>query len=205
MLQTRTVEPRTLELLKRLMKLPIIEPFYLVGGTALALQLGHRISIDLDLFTTQTFDKNSLITSLTETFDLSIESESATMLITYINEIKVDFVKMAYPILFPPLLIEGVRMLEIRDIAPMKLKAITQRGSKKDFFDIYFLLQIMSLKTLLELFKKKFTQYEIFHVVKSLSYFDDAEQYPDPIVFDKTITWSIVKTTVMKSVANLIN
>ncbi len=136
MLQTRTVEPRTLALLKQLMSIPQVSPFYLVRGTALALQLGHRISIDLDLFTTESFDKVDLIETIIDNFEVTIESEGKNMLITYINEIKVDFVKMSYPILFPTLHIEGVRMLDIQDIAPMKLKAIVQRGSKKDFFDI---------------------------------------------------------------------
>jgi len=136
LLQTRTVEPRTLALLKQLMSIPQVSPFYLVGGTALALQLGHRISIDLDLFTTESFDKVDLIETIIDNFEVTIESEGKNMLITYINEIKVDFVKMSYPILFPTLHIEGVRMLDIQDIAPMKLKAIVQRGSKKDFFDI---------------------------------------------------------------------
>jgi len=136
LLQTRTVEPRTLALLKQLMSIPQVSPFYLVRGTALALQLGHRISIDLDLFTTESFDKVDLIETIIDNFEVTIESEGKNMLITYINEIKVDFVKMSYPILFPTLHIEGVRMLDIQDIAPMKLKAIVQRGSKKDFFDI---------------------------------------------------------------------
>ena len=104
MLQTRTVEPRTLELLKELMTLSEIAPFYLVGGTALALQLGHRISIDLDLFTTEVFNKENLVEVLEKRYNVSLESEGKSMLITYIDQIKVDFVKMSYPILFPPLL-----------------------------------------------------------------------------------------------------
>ena len=106
--------------------MPQLEHFYLVGGPALALQLGHRESIDLDFFTPEVFDKAALLDTLNETFDdVRIDSEGASMLITNINAIKVDFVKMSYPILFSPMLTEGVRMLEIKDIAPMKLKAIT--------------------------------------------------------------------------------
>ena len=82
MLQTRTVEPRTLELLKELMTLPEIAPFYLVGGTALALQLGHRISIDLDLFTPEPFDKKNLIEILEQQYNVTSESEGKSMLIT---------------------------------------------------------------------------------------------------------------------------
>lgn len=182
------------------MSMPLLEHFYLVGGTALALQIGHRISVDLDLFTPEPFDKSDLIEALSNEFDFTVESEGTSMLITYINGIKVDFVKMGYPTLFPTVLEEGIRMLAIQDIAPMKLKAVTQRGSKKDFFDIYFLLQQMPLQEMLRLFKEKFKQYEIFHVVKSLTYFEDAEQNPDPMLLDKNITWSKVKAEIIRVV-----
>lgn len=203
MLQTRTIEPGTLGLLNQLMSMPSLDQFSLVGGTALALQLGHRLSIDLDLFTLLPFDKNELVEVLTEEFEVSVESEGTTMLITNLNGVKVDFVRMSYPLLFPALNIEGIRMLELRDIAPMKLKAVTQRGSKKDFFDIFFLLDRLPLTDMLQLFLEKFKQHEIFHVVKSLTYFEDAEKQPDPLVFDKSVSWQVVKTVVRKAVRDL--
>ncbi|GAB4493042.1 MAG: hypothetical protein OHK0019_16160 [Saprospiraceae bacterium] len=125
------------------------------------------------------------------------------MLITNIEQVKVDFVKMGYPILFPRLEIKGVRMLEIKDIAPMKLKAIAQRGSKKDFYDIYFLLDLLPLSEMLRLFSETFKQYEIFHIIKSLTYFEDAEQYAEPKVFDETVTWKKVKSKILKAVRQL--
>lgn len=203
MLQTRTVEPRTLELLKQLMLLPILDSFFLVGGTALALQLGHRTSVDLDLFTLQPFNNSILPDTLAAEFNIIVESEQPNMIITNIEGIKVDFVKMGYPLLFPALSVEGVRMLDIRDIAPMKLKAIAQRGSKKDFLDIYFLLQHLPLETMISLFQQKFKMYEIFHIIKSLTYFEDAEQFADPDVFDKSVSWEKVKTLIQESVKKL--
>ncbi|MDX2245185.1 MAG: nucleotidyl transferase AbiEii/AbiGii toxin family protein [Bacteroidia bacterium] len=190
--------------MKRLMAFPAIDPFFLVGGTALALQMGHRLSVDLDLFTMDTFDKDKLIDSLLSEFEVTIESEGNSIIITNIQNIKVDFVKMGYPVLYPPLYIDGIRMLEIRDIAPMKLKAVTQRGSKKDFYDIYFLINQLPLEMMLQLFKEKFKQYEVFHIVKSLIYFEDAEQYADPIVFDKRVTWAKVKSDITDAVKNLL-
>lgn len=187
------------------MALPELESFYLVGGTALALQLGHRFSVDLDLFTTEPFDKEAVFYLLNDTFEsVTLESESASMLITNINEVKVDFVKMGYPVLFPPLMKGGVRMLEVRDIAPMKLKAIAQRGSKKDFYDIHFLLELMPLSEMIQLFSEKFKQQEVFHIIKSLNYFEDAAQYADPVVFDKTVTWKKVKSEIQAAVKNMI-
>ncbi len=185
------------------MALPVLESFFLVGGTALALQLGHRKSVDLDLFTPFPFESERLLNSLTPVFDVSIERDEPNLLITQIEGIKVDFVKMGYPILFPTLLVEEVRMLEIQDIAPMKLKAIAQRGSKKDFYDLYYLLDIIPLETMLALFQQKFKIYEIFHVVKSLTYFEDAEQSANPIVFNKAVTWQKVKTTISSAVKQL--
>jgi predicted nucleotidyltransferase component of viral defense system len=203
MLQTRTVEPGTLELLKRLMLLPVLDSFLLVGGTALALQLGHRKSIDLDLFTPTPFNGSNLLETLSSEFEIKIELEEPNMLITNIEGIKVDFVKMSYPILYPTLLVEGVQMLDLRDIAPMKLKAVAQRGSKKDFFDIYFLLNHTPLETMLALFQQKFKMHEVFHIVKSLTYFEDAEQSADPIVFDASVTWLKVKATIRDAVKKM--
>ncbi len=111
---------------------------------------------------------------------------------------------MGYPILFPNLEIDGVRMLDIRDIAPMKLKAIAQRGSKKDFYDIFFLLNVLPISEMLRLFSDKFKQQEVFHIIKSLTYFEDAEDYADPIVFDKTLTWEKVKSKVFNAVQGLV-
>lgn len=184
--------------------MPALEQFYLVGGTALALQLGHRLSIDLDMFTPQAFDKTELWNVLTETFDdVTLESEGGSMLITNINQVKVDFVKMGYPLLFPALETEGIRMLDIRDIAPMKLKAIAQRGSKKDFYDIFFLLDLLPLEAMLQSFRDKFRQQEVFHIVKSLTFFDDADNYADPTVFDTSVSWENVKKKMLAAVRHL--
>lgn len=185
------------------MLVPELDSFYLVGGTALALQLGHRKSIDLDLFTTHSFSSEIILNSIISRFSVQIEMEQSAMIVSSIDGVKVDFVKMGYPILFPPLVIEGVRMLDIKDIAPMKLKAIAQRGSKKDFFDIYFLLQQLSLDEMLHLFQQKFSMYEVFHIIKSLTYFEDAEHSPNPVLFDPSITWPKVKATIEKGVSKL--
>ncbi len=199
MLQTRTVEPRTLELLKTLVSKPYLEPFFLVGGTALALQLGHRVSIDLDLFTVTDFDQDELLADLRKDFEVEVEVRSPSIFITKIDDVKVDFVRFRYKILFPALQIDGVRMLELRDIAPMKLDAVTKRGSKKDFYDIYFLLEKMPLPEILDLYAQKFEHTTVFHVIKSLTYFEDAEEQPEPMVFEKIHTWKKVKMTIEKA------
>ncbi len=203
MLQTRTVVPFTLGLLKKLMSLPQLEQFFLVGGTALALKLGHRESVDLDLFTNEDFDQDYLLQLLEKDFEIVAEVVSPSIFITRIDGVKVDFVRFRYKMLFPLGITEGVRMPDVRDIAAMKLDAVTKRGSKKDFYDIYFILQQMTLTALLELYAEKFQHTTLFHVIKSLNYFDDAESQPDPVVFDKKITWQKVKTELIKEVKKL--
>jgi predicted nucleotidyltransferase component of viral defense system len=200
MLQTRTVEPATLGLLKKLMAQPLVEPFYLVGGTALALQLGHRFSVDLDLFTHLPYDKEVLFDSLKQDFDMTIEFSNNVITIGYINEVKIDLVNVRYTPQYPMLTIEGVRMLDIRDIAAMKLNAIAQRGNKKDFYDMYFLFKNIALADMLTDFETKFKTQNTYQVLKSLTYFADADEFSDPIVFDKKLTWEKIKTSISKTV-----
>lgn len=140
---------------------------------------------------------------LREDFDVHVEVVSPSIFITRINEVKVDFVRFRYKMLYPIGDTEGVRMPDIRDIAAMKLDAVTKRGSKKDFYDIYFLLKEMTLKELLQFHYEKFQHSTQFHVIKSLNYFEDADPQDDPIVFDKKVTWQLVKTTLVKEVRNL--
>ena len=203
MLHLVTIEPYTLGLLKNLMARPHLDKFFLVGGTALALQMGHRKSIDLDLFTLEDFDQEILLKQLQTEFEVNVRSSSPSIFITEIDSIKVDFVRHRYALQYPMLIIEGVRMPDIKDIAPMKLDAVTKRGSKKDFYDIYFLLQQMTLPEMLDLYNNKYKLSTMFHIIKSLTYFDDAEEDIQPIAFDKKITWLKVKRFIQKSVQAL--
>ena len=94
-------------------------------------------------------------------------------------------------------------MLSVEDIAPMKLDAVTGRGSKKGFYDIYFLLQKFNLNTLFSLYLEKYPHQTTFHVARSLTYFVDAEPDPEPVVFDKNVSWEKVKKTILKEVQKL--
>ena len=152
MLQLQTVKPNTLELLKSLMQKEYLNSFVLVGGTALALQMGNRESIDLDLFSTDDFSSNEILSSLLNDYQIIVNNQLTQTLISTINQVKVDFIKFHYPFIRPFVIIENVRMASIEDIAAMKLDAITGRGSKKDFYDLFFLLQHYSIDELLRLF-----------------------------------------------------
>ena len=203
MLQYRTVYPKTLELLKKLMMLSELQDFFLVGGTALALQLGHRISIDIDLFIQKDFDTKKLFSILNKQFEISdLTEETNTLNFNIIfpkksdNIIKIDLIKYSYPLINPILEFDKIRLLSIEDIIPMKLSAIAGRGSKKDFYDIFYLLKSYSLDKMFELFKRKFPNTNEFHILKSLTYFEDAEIEPNPQMIEKT-NWNIVKTKII--------
>jgi predicted nucleotidyltransferase component of viral defense system len=203
MLQSQTVESNTLELLKSLMQKEYLNSFVLVGGTALALQLGNRKSIDLDLFSNTDFASNELLTSLLNDYQILVNNQLSQTLITTINYVKVDFIKFHYPFIRPFLVIENIRMASLEDIAAMKLDAITGRGSKKDFYDLFFLLQHYSIDELFSFYTEKYPHQTTFHVARSLTYFDDADIQPSPIVFDKTITWETVKQKIISVIKAL--
>lgn len=199
MLHLSTVDTETLELLKSLMLIEEFSNLRLVGGTSLALQIGHRKSVDLDLFGEVDFnslDKPSIFRSFKKSVALST---SKNINIYTIDDVKVDFVNYSYPWLQDQLLVDGIRLASIEDIAAMKLAAITGRGSRKDFFDIYFLLQAYSLKEMLGFFKKKYFDGSEYLVLKSLTYFNDAEEDIEVNML-KDISWDIVKASILSSV-----
>lgn len=203
MLQLHTVKPNTLELLKSLMQKEYLNSFVLVGGTALALQMGNRESIDLDLFSNADFSSNEVLSSLLIDYKIVVNNQLKQTLISTINQVKVDFIKFHYPFIRPFVVIENIRMASIEDIAAMKLDAITGRGSKKDFYDLFFLLQHYSIDDLFSFYSEKYPHQTTFHVIRSLSYFDDAEIQPNPIVFDKTITWGVVKQKIISTIQEI--
>ncbi len=203
MLYLATVEPVTLGLLRSLMSKPYLEQFVLVGGTALALQLGHRKSIDLDLFTVTDFDPEQLLEQLKKDFRVEPKVQIKGSLITDIESIKVDFIRFKYAFAHPVKVVDGIRMLSLADIAPMKIDAISGRGSKKDFYDLYFLLAHYSLQEILDLYTAKYQHSTLFHVIKSLAWFEDAEPQILPDVQDKKLTWAKVKKRIAKAVTDL--
>jgi predicted nucleotidyltransferase component of viral defense system len=205
MLHSKTVEPLTLAVLKELMGKPYLNSFILVGGTGLSLQIGHRISIDLDLFTLDPFDTTELKDKLSSDFkSFQTVFERPNTLISTVDSIKVDFIRFKYGFNYPLINQDNIRIADIKDIAPMKLDALSARGKRKDFYDLFFLLKIIPLPKLLELYQAKYNHTTIFHVIKSINYFVDAEKDDDPIVFDSDISWSTVKETIRDEVKKIL-
>lgn len=154
--------------------------FYLAGGTALALHIGHRDSIDFDFFTEQVIDTEKLFQELQQVFSshsiVKIQDEKNTLGIIIDNSIKVSFMTYAYSLLKPLVVTDYFAMASIADIGCMKCSAITSRGVMKDYVDLYFILQSMSLKELLALCTVKYSSIDTNLIAKSLVYFDDLEQ-----------------------------
>ncbi|MGV8829944.1 MAG: nucleotidyl transferase AbiEii/AbiGii toxin family protein [Breznakibacter sp.] len=196
-----TVEQSTLELLKTLQSDDSLKDFVLVGGTALALQLGHRKSIDIDLFSRNPFNANSLSEELENKYNFYQESIDKNTLKGSIAGIKVDIITHAYPNIRPIVLDEGVRMASIEDIAAMKLNAISNSGERiKDFVDVYTLLQDRSLESLLNNFTEKYGQKNSFHTLRSLNYFNDVDTSDWPDMLNKRTTWKEVKERINQKV-----
>jgi predicted nucleotidyltransferase component of viral defense system len=202
MLYTKTVDNITLAVLKGLMAEKSLDNFVLVGGTALALQIGHRKSVDLDFFTLHTFDPDQLLADLSNHFTPVLLQKSTLSLICTIEGIKVDFIHFRYPFIRPIQQENGFRLLSLEDIAPTKLDAVSGRGSRKDFYDVYFLLQHFTLEEMFGLYLEKYPHQTTFHVLRSLAYFEDAEKDPDPLVFDTRITWPVVKNKITEVIRN---
>lgn len=158
------------------------------------MHLGHRQSIDLDFFSPDSFDPADLFRSLPTPGSVLVAQEEDT-LHARVEGAKVSFLRYPYPWLIEPLMRQGLRLAGVPDIAAMKVVAIAQWGTKKDFFDLYRILQDHPPALVKDWFLGKFGNRNVncYHVLRSLFYFDDAEPDPEPISLDGT-TWPVVKT-----------
>jgi hypothetical protein len=199
MLRYETIDSNTLDLLKTLQLSPCLNETRLVGGTALALQIGHRKSIDLDLFGVIACDPIELMQELRSCGDFSSRGSSRRIHRFLVRGVQVDIVHYDYPWLDDPIRCDGLRLAGCRDIVAMKLAAVTNRGSRKDFIDLAFLLDRFSLQEMLDLYAAKFPGGSCFAVLKSLVFFDDAEDDPMPYML-QTINWPEVKQRIIEAV-----
>lgn len=203
MLQTRTVAPELMELLIKLMNENAFSGFNLAGGTALALQIGHRNSVDIDMFGSSEIKPALFYDILSGFGEIAERQRSTNIYISEINKIKVDFVNYSnFPQIDEIIEIQGIRMFTPKEIAAMKLNAISGRGSKKDFIDLYFLLKTFTLEEMIGFYREKYTDASEFMMLKSLSYFGDADLQPEPKVF-KEFNWDECKNTILQEVNKL--
>ncbi len=208
MLQRSTIEPTTLDLLEQLLNLPALKSFYLVGGTALALKFGHRISVDLDLFSVVDFDKKELIKVLADNYSTFKyrEDNNTIGLFCTINNVKVDLVKHHwFKTIDKADELEGIRMFGNKDLLAMKVSAILKRGQKKDFYDLAELLRIYNITDCIDFYKEKFPTHQvIISIPHAITYFEDAEASPDPVSLNGK-TWEEVKKELQKHVRDFLS
>ena len=208
MLHFETVEPSTLSLLRKIITIPELKSFSLVGGTALALKFGHRKSIDIDLFSQEKLEINDITSLLEKEFGSAFRFERTNVsfaLFCEINHVKTDLVHYPHPILSPVETEEGIRMFSNMDIAAMKINAILGRGAKKDFWDLAELLTVYSLEEIIHFHKKKFpAQMLMISIPAALTYFEDAEESEDPVSL-KGQTWEGVKKFIQQRVSTYLS
>lgn len=192
------------ELLRALGESGVLSPFYLAGGTGLALRFGHRRSVDLDFFTRDAFDVDALLASLKGEFKPSVLSQAPQTLHLLLLEQKVSFIGYPYPLLFPTERFSTAEVADGRDIASMKLSAVASRGTRRDFVDLYVAAKAYSLREILSLFARKYAglDYNRLHLLKSLTFFEDAEADP-PLDMTTEISWTDVKEFFIREVPAL--
>jgi len=183
----------------------LLDSFYLAGGTGLALQFGHRLSLDLDFFAKEQFDEEMLLQRIQTLDGFALVAKGPHTLHATIQETKVSFLGYVYPVLFPTNPFLDVPVADPRDIACMKVSAVAGRGTKRDFVDLYLCAERYGLKEILFLFDQKFvqTRYSRIHILKSLTFFGDAEKDPMPHML-VPLNWKLVKQFFLREVPRLL-
>jgi len=201
-----SIEQKTRAVLAKIAGQDFILPFYLAGGTALAIHLGHRVSVDLDFFTPKTFAPSSVREELFHIGTFKVTSESADGTLNGILDgVSISFFTYPYENVCPLIPFEGISLADERDIAAMKIEAISSRGSKKDFVDLFFLLKKYHLSEVINFFETRYggMNYNKLHILKSLEYFDDAEGELMPTMLQPT-SWEDVKRRIQAETNKLV-
>ena len=175
--------------------------FYLAGGTGLALQIGHRTSIDFDFYTQKKFNPLRLKKEFDGKFKkVEVIYFDEDTLELMVDNVRLSFFNYPYKLIKKPLVIYGVEIASLEDIAGMKIIAVTQRGRKRDFVDIYFLIKIFGLKKIFEIVKKKFPGFNIYLGLQGLIYFKDADKEPEErgIKLKEKINWQEIKKFILQ-------
>ena len=183
--------------------MPELQDFSLVGGTALSLMYGHRISEVLDLFTDSTFENTPITQALGDIFGTNVAVRHSTRfgIFCYIDSVKVDIVRFPHATIRPIMLHEGIRLYSPEDIIAMKVQAILQRAKKKDFWDVAELLEHFTVKDFIDLHKQKYSTQNLFITVpQAMTYFGEAENDDDPVSL-KGQTWASVKKAISHKVS----
>lgn len=192
---TKTLLPDTLRAIQLVSNVPEIKKAYLAGGTALALQLGHRISVDLDFFTQQEFNETELSAKFASLPEFVQDGTAQWTVWGKIGQTKFSMFYYKYPLLEKTLSFEGIQLVSLADIAAMKIHAIEDRGTRRDFVDVYFLSKKYALEDMLGFYQKKYAVLEdhLYSILRSLDYFEDAEKESQMPRMITSVNWEEVK------------
>ena len=172
MLYENTCSDEMLKILKNIQKDSLFNHYLLVGGTSLALQIGHRKSVDIDLFTLDIQDNQKIIEYINSTYkNIDIINNNENILQIYIEKIKIDFVKAKGKLIKEPICENGIKLCHYEDIAGMKLNVINGvdgRKKAKDYIDIAYLINILSLEKMFDIYKWKYDKTDVYNVKKDL-------------------------------------
>jgi len=200
MLHTQAVDTTTLELIKNLQQKDYLHGFHLVGGTALALKIGHRKSVDIDLFSNFSFDASQILEKLSFDYSFNLYFSAANTIKGSINNVQIDIIAHRYPLVKEPEIVDNISLLSAQDIIAMKLNAISTSGQRvKDFIDLYYLLQTYSLTDMLTFYNIKYKQYNELNILKSITYFNDVDLSDWPVIIaNPNLKWPDVKKRIVK-------
>lgn len=207
MLHKETIDSSTLELLIQIQQKEYMKGFFLVGGTALALRMGHRKSEDIDLFSNFSFDTGRILEYLSADFPFRLFFSAGNTLKGSIDQVPVDILAHRYPMVHEPVMLENISMLSVEDIIAMKLNAISVSGQRvKDFIDIYYLLDNYPVEEMMGFYKKKYVQYNEVNVLKSLCWFEDVDLTDWPVLLtNPNLKWVAVKKKIQGAVNLYLN
>lgn len=205
MLFIETVKPNTFALLKELMLIEELKDFNLVGGTALSLRLGHRISVDLDLFSHSEFDNEKIIQcfrlNFTERFILTSSLSNQLGVFAFIDDVKIDICRHDGILIDDIFEESGVRMWGLKDIAASKVNTISRRATKKDFWDINELLDVFNIDEITDFYRKKYNPMLAIGVARMITHFKDSDESETPKCL-KNKTWKKVQKEIFKKINN---
>jgi len=202
---TKTLLPDTLRAIQLISGFPEIKKAYLAGGTALALHIGHRISVDLDFFTQEEFNETETSTKLATLPEFVQDGTVKWTVWGKIGETKFSMFYYKYPLLEDTLSFEGIRLASLSDIAAMKIHAIEDRGTRRDFVDVYFLSKKYTLEEMLDFYQKKYAVLEdhLYSILRSLDYFEDAEAESQMPRMKINVAWEEIKEYFRKETRRL--
>lgn len=191
---TQTLLPDTVRAINKIGKVPTFQKVYLAGGTALALQLGHRISVDLDFFTREPFDEKLVSQKLNLIKGFTLGQTAPSTILGKIGKTRMSLFFYKYGLLENPKKFEGIKLAGKKDIAAMKINALESRGTKRDFIDLYFLSKEFTVESMMNFYDQKYKCLEehLYGIVKSLNYFAEAENDPSPKMLS-AVSWDEVK------------